>query len=66
MGADVAVAKKLVTIQNRELRQQVIQSLNQSPERAKAFENWVDNVIKTSQLSVDERRKQKKSVGSSI
>lgn len=45
MGADVAMAKKLVEIQNRALRQQVIQSMNNAPARHAAFAEWVGNTL---------------------
>lgn len=47
MGSDVNMARKLVELQNRELRQQVIQSLNDAPARQAAFSQWVDNVLTT-------------------
>ncbi|MGR6980818.1 phage head morphogenesis protein [Testudinibacter sp. P27/CKL/0425] len=40
-GADIAVIRKLQAVQNRELRQEAIQAINNSPERHKVFENWV-------------------------
>lgn len=47
MGSDMSIAKKLTTLQNRQLRQQVIQSLNNSKARQSAFENWVGNILTT-------------------
>ncbi|WP_145538208.1 phage minor head protein [Yersinia alsatica] len=47
MGSDVNMARKLVELQNRELRQQVIQSLNDAPARQAAFSQWVGNVLTT-------------------
>lgn len=47
MGADVNMARKLVELQNRQLRQQVIQSLNNAPARQAAFSQWVGNVLTT-------------------
>lgn len=41
VGNDVAVIRKLSQIQNRELRQEVIQAINNSEVRHKAFESWV-------------------------
>lgn len=45
MGADVAMAKKLVEMQNRALRQQVIQSINNAPARQAAFAEWVGDTL---------------------
>ncbi|SQI34952.1 phage head morphogenesis protein, SPP1 gp7 family [Leminorella richardii] len=45
MGTDVNIAKKLVSLQNRQLRQQVIQSLNNAPARQAAFEQWIGTVL---------------------
>lgn len=45
MGADVAMAKKLVEMQNRALRQQVIQSINNAPARQAAFAQWVGDTL---------------------
>ncbi|WP_392434946.1 phage minor head protein [Yersinia sp. HM-2024] len=47
MGADVNMARKLVELQNRQLRQQVIQSLNNAPARQDAFSQWVGKVLTT-------------------
>lgn len=47
MGSDVNIAKKLTTLQNRKLRQQVIQSLNNEPARQDAFAKWVGNILTT-------------------
>lgn len=47
MGSDVNIAKKLTTLQNRKLRQQVIQSLNNAPVRQSAFAEWVGNILTT-------------------
>lgn len=44
-GTDIAVAQKLVEMQNRELRKTVIQSLNNAPARQAAYETWVDGVL---------------------
>lgn len=44
-GTDVSVARKLIEMTDRPLRQQVIQSLNNSPERLAAFGDWVDDVL---------------------
>lgn len=45
MGADVAMAKKLVEMQNRALRQQVIQSINNAPARQAAFAQWAGDTL---------------------
>lgn len=45
MGADVAMAKKLVEMQNRALRQQVIQSMNNAPARQAAFAQWAGETL---------------------
>lgn len=45
VGTDVAVIRKLLQVQNRELRQQTIQAINDNPERHKAFANWVANML---------------------
>ncbi|OCG27195.1 phage head morphogenesis protein [Gilliamella sp. HK2] len=47
MGSDINIAKKLTTLQNRKLRQQVIQSLNNAPVRQNAFAEWVGNILTT-------------------
>ncbi|MEM7911301.1 phage minor head protein [Morganella morganii] len=47
MGADISMARKLLEMQNRELRQQVIQSLNNAPVRQKAFSDWVGEMMTT-------------------
>lgn len=47
MGSDINIAKKLTTLQNRKLRQQVIQSLNNAPVRQNTFAEWVGNVLTT-------------------
>lgn len=47
MGADINMARKLTEMQNRELRQQVIQSVNNAPVRQKAFSDWVGEVMTT-------------------
>ena len=47
MGSDVNIAKKLTTLQDRKLRQQVIQSLNNATERHDAFAQWVGNILTT-------------------
>ncbi|MFB9086085.1 hypothetical protein ACFFW8_11720 [Erwinia tracheiphila] len=47
VGSDVAMTRKLTGLQNRELRQQVIQSLNNAPARQNAFSQWVGNVLTT-------------------
>lgn len=51
MGSDVSIAKKLAALQNRELRQQVIQSLNNAPARHDAFAQWVGNILTTRRAS---------------
>lgn len=51
MGSDINIAKKLTTLQNRKLRQQVIQSLNNEPARQDAFAEWVGNVLTTRRAS---------------
>ncbi|MCB4425588.1 phage head morphogenesis protein [Xenorhabdus nematophila] len=51
MGADVSLARKLLELQNRELRQQVIQSLNNAPVRQHAFAHWVGQVMTSRQAS---------------
>ncbi|MFZ7107900.1 phage minor head protein [Avibacterium avium] len=38
---DVAVIRKILGFQNRQLRQETIQAINNSPARHQAFENWV-------------------------
>lgn len=45
MGSDISMARKLLELQNRELRQQVIQSLNNAPARQQAFAQWVGQVM---------------------
>ncbi|WP_350306967.1 phage head morphogenesis protein [Photorhabdus viridis] len=45
MGSDISIARKLIGLQNRELRQQVIQSLNNAPVRQQAFAQWVGQVL---------------------
>ncbi|MDC9620131.1 phage minor head protein [Xenorhabdus sp. XENO-7] len=45
MGADISMARKLLELPSRELRQQVIQSLNQAPARQHAFAQWVGQVM---------------------
>ncbi|HEQ1857005.1 TPA: minor capsid protein [Providencia alcalifaciens] len=45
MGADVAMAQKLVEMQNRALRQQVIQSMNNAPARQAAFAQWAGETL---------------------
>lgn len=45
MGSDVNIARKLVTMQNRALRKQVIQSLNNANARQNAFNNWIGNIL---------------------
>ena len=47
MGSDINIAKKFTTLQNRKLRQQVIQSLNNAPVRQNTFAEWVGNVLTT-------------------
>ncbi|EAA8605607.1 phage head morphogenesis protein [Salmonella enterica] len=44
-GTDVSVARKLIEMTDRPLRQQLIQSLNNSPVRLAEFGDWVDNVL---------------------
>lgn len=41
VGTDIAVLRKLQKLKNSELRQQVIQAINNSEARHKAFESWV-------------------------
>lgn len=41
VGSDIAVLRKLQQIQDRELRQQTIQAINNSEARHQAFESWV-------------------------
>lgn len=41
VGTDIAVIRKLQQIQNRELRQQTIQAINNSEARHQAFASWV-------------------------
>ncbi|MFC1099623.1 phage minor head protein [Pasteurella multocida] len=41
VGSDIAVLRKLQQVQNRELRQQTIQAINNSEARHQAFESWV-------------------------
>ncbi|ETS31955.1 phage putative head morphogenesis protein, SPP1 gp7 family [Photorhabdus khanii NC19] len=45
MGSDISIARKLIALQNRELRSQVIQSLNNAPVRQQAFAQWVGQVL---------------------
>ncbi|OCQ50961.1 Phage Mu protein F like protein [Photorhabdus australis subsp. thailandensis] len=45
MGSDISIARKLIGLQSRELRQQVIQSLNNAPVRQNAFAQWVGQVL---------------------
>lgn len=45
VGTDVAVIRKLTQIKNRELRQQVIQSINDNPERHQRFSTWIANML---------------------
>lgn len=40
-GTDIAVLRKLQQLENRELRQQTIQAINNSEARHKAFADWV-------------------------
>ncbi|PHM49356.1 phage minor head protein [Xenorhabdus miraniensis] len=49
MGADISMARKLLELQSRELRQQVIQSLNNAPARQRAFAQWVGQVMTSRQ-----------------
>ncbi|WP_044469791.1 phage head morphogenesis protein [Mannheimia massilioguelmaensis] len=44
-GTDQAVIRKLLQVQNRELRQQTIQAINNSEARHKAFERWVNTTL---------------------
>ena len=44
-GTDQAITRKLVSLQNRELRQQVIQTLNDNPARQQVFADWVTQVL---------------------
>lgn len=41
VGSDIAVIRKLQGFQNRQLRQETIQAINNSSARHLAFENWV-------------------------
>ncbi|MDA5607609.1 phage minor head protein [Pasteurella multocida] len=41
VGSDIAVLRKLQQVQNRELRQQTIQAINNSEARHQAFASWV-------------------------
>lgn len=41
VGTDVAVIRKLLQVQNRELQQQTIQAINNSEARHQAFAGWV-------------------------
>ena len=45
MGADINMARKLMEMKDRALRQQVIQSVNNAPVRQKAFSDWVGKVM---------------------
>ncbi|WP_140918664.1 phage head morphogenesis protein [Limnobaculum xujianqingii] len=47
MGSDANIARKLVEMQDRQLRQQVIQSLNNAPARQAAFSRWVGDALTT-------------------
>ena len=42
LGTDRAVIRKLLQVQNRDLRQQTIQAINNSEARHKAFADWVN------------------------
>lgn len=42
VGSDVALVRKILEAQNRDLRSQTIQAINNSEARHKAFENWVN------------------------
>ena len=46
-GTDVAVAKKLGSIQSLDTRTQFIQALNNSPQRQAQFAQWTDQVLAT-------------------
>lgn len=45
IGADVSMARKLIELKNRDLRQQVITGLNNAPERQNQFARWTGNVL---------------------
>lgn len=45
LGTDRAVIRKLLQVQNRELRQQTIQAINNSEARHKAFADWVKAML---------------------
>lgn len=45
VGSDIAVLRKLQQVQNRELRQQTIQAINDNPVRHKNFANWVGKML---------------------
>ncbi|ATG74432.1 F protein [Zobellella denitrificans] len=45
-GTDPAVARKLEETKDRDLRQQLIQQLNNSPARRQAFGHWLQRVVK--------------------
>lgn len=49
MGADINMARKLLAMKDRALRQQVIQSVNNAPVRQKAFSDWVGKVMTSRQ-----------------
>ena len=44
-GTDMAVARKIATAKSSELRAQVIQAMNNSPERQAQFMEWADQVL---------------------
>ena len=45
LGTDRTVIRKLLQVQNRELRQQTIQAINNSEARHKAFADWVKAML---------------------
>jgi SPP1 gp7 family putative phage head morphogenesis protein len=44
-GTDMAVARKIATAKSSDLRAQVIQAMNNSPERLAQFMEWADQVL---------------------
>ncbi|HAT1683956.1 TPA: phage head morphogenesis protein [Klebsiella oxytoca] len=45
-GLDQTLINKLVEVKNPQLREMVVQEMNNSPERQLAFRNWAENVIR--------------------
>lgn len=51
LGSDRAVIRKLLQVQNRELRQQTIQAINNSEARHKAFAGWIKQFLGNNRTS---------------